>query len=148
MPQIAQERIHAGSRGASISRTQSLRAILGRLNENVPFHNRVDLSSFVNWKGNTTSPIHRWLRYREAYSPNLITKLSFGDRILDPFCGCGSILLGAAERGYTSVGIDINPLAVFATQVKLSPLSRSQFQDLLASSFAVAHVSAPHGPPS
>jgi len=66
------------------------------------------------------------LRYREAYSPHLITKLNLGDKILDPFCGCGSILIGAAERGYTSAGIDINPLAVFASRVKLTPLSRQQ----------------------
>lgn len=80
----------------------------------------------MNWKGNAAAPIHRWLRYREAYSPNLITKLALGENILDPFCGCGSILIGAAERGYTSAGIDINPLAVFATKVKLTPLSRLQ----------------------
>ena len=80
----------------------------------------------MNWKGNAEAPIHRWLRYREAYSPNLITKLGLGDRILDPFCGCGSILIGAAERGFKSTGIDINPMAVFATKVKLTPLSRSQ----------------------
>ena len=92
----------------------------------MPLRDRSDLSSFVNWKGNSESPIHRWLRYREAYSPNLITKLGLGDNILDPFCGCGSILIGAAENGNTSAGIDINPLAIFAAKVKLTPLSRTQ----------------------
>ncbi len=92
----------------------------------MPFRHRSDLSSFVNWKGNAESPIHRWLRYREAYSPNLITKLGLGDNILDPFCGCGSILIGAAQNGTTSAGIDVNPLAIFAAKVKLTPLSCTQ----------------------
>jgi len=107
-------------------RARELATILRQINETVPSRERSDLASFVNWKGNAASPIHRWLRYREAYSPHLITKLALGDKILDPFCGCGSILIGAAERGYTSAGIDINPLAVFAARVKLTPLSRSQ----------------------
>jgi len=108
------------------ARCRDLAAVLGEINQTVDFRQRSDLASFVNWKGNAAAPIHRWLRYREAYSPHLITKLALGDNILDPFCGCGSILIGAAERGFTSAGIDINPLAVFATRVKLTPLSRAQ----------------------
>jgi site-specific DNA-methyltransferase (adenine-specific) len=107
---------------------RELEALLRNINESVPFKERSDLASFVNWKGNAESPIHRWLRYREAYSPHLITKLGLGNSILDPFCGCGSILIGAAENGNTSAGIDINPLAIFAAKVKLTPLSRTQLQ--------------------
>src|SRR5262249_4103820 len=65
-------------------------------------------------------------------------------RILDPFCGCGSILLGAAQCGFTSVGIDINPLAVFAAKVKLTPLAKPQlgrvraFADALTSQLSKA----------
>src|SRR5947207_10733660 len=81
------------------ARARDLAAILRQLNGTVPFQERSDLASFVNWKGNAAAPIHRWLRYREAYSPHLITKLALGDKILDPFCGCGSILIGCAERG-------------------------------------------------
>src|SRR5581483_9928646 len=40
----------------------------------------------------------------------------------DPFCGSGSILVGAAEQGRAATGIDVNPLAVFVARVKLSPL--------------------------
>ena len=107
-------------------RGRELASILQHINDTVNFRQRSDLASFVNWRGNAVAPIHRWLRYREAYSPHLITKLSLGNKILDPFCGCGSILIGAAERGLTASGIDINPLAVFATKVKLTPLSRAQ----------------------
>lgn len=108
------------------ARHKALEKLLRDINDTVPMRDRADLSPFVNWKGNADSPIHRWLRYREAYSPNLIAKLDLGESILDPFCGCGSILIGAAERGKASVGIDINPLAIFAAKVKLTPLSRKQ----------------------
>jgi site-specific DNA-methyltransferase (adenine-specific) len=106
----------------------SLARILGRINGSVSSQQRPDLSSFVNWKGNAEAPIHRWLRYREAYSPNLIGKLGLGHHILDPFCGCGSILIGAAQNGNQSVGIDVNPMAIFATKVKLTPLSPAQLR--------------------
>jgi site-specific DNA-methyltransferase (adenine-specific) len=112
------------------TQNQTLAALLRGIHASVPLRSRPDLAPFVNWKGNATAPIHRWLRYREAYSPHLIEKLSLRDRILDPFCGCGSILIGAAQYGYTSAGIDISPLAVFAARVKLTPLSRVQLRSI------------------
>lgn len=116
----------ASQRKSDSFRHRMLSALLREINGTVPLRDRSDLSSFVNWKGNAESPIHRWMRYREAYSPTLITKLGLDDNILDPFCGCGSILIGAAENGNSSTGIDINPLAIFAAKVKLTPLSRAQ----------------------
>src|SRR4051812_47931794 len=110
--------------------SNGLAKALRLMDDSVRVHNRSDLAAFVNWQGNAVAPIHRWMRYREAYSPNLITKLSLGDRILDPFCGCGSILIGAAQSGFISTGIDVNPLAVFATKVKLTPLSRTQLSSI------------------
>lgn len=84
---------------------------------------RPDLAGLVNWGGGATQPIHRWFRYREGFSPGLITELGLGRRILDPFCGSGSVMVGAAQQGRTAVGIDVNPLAAFVSRVKLSPLN-------------------------
>ncbi|MEW6473587.1 MAG: SAM-dependent methyltransferase [Actinomycetota bacterium] len=84
---------------------------------------RPDLAGLVHWGGGATQPIHRWFRYREGFSPALISELGLGRRILDPFCGSGSIMVGAAQQGRTAVGIDVNPLAAFVSRVKLSPLS-------------------------
>ena len=69
---------------AARNRRNPLEVLLRRINNTVPFYDRPDLSSFVNWKGNAEAPIHRWLRYREAYSPHLITKLALGKRVLGP----------------------------------------------------------------
>ena len=84
---------------------------------------RPDLAALVHWAGAATQPIHRWFRYREGFSPALISELRLGHRILDPFCGSGSIMVGAAQQGRASVGIDVNPLAAFVSRVKLSPLA-------------------------
>lgn len=105
---------------------KSLGSALSYLSEKYTFVQRPDLAPFVNWGSNSSSPIHRWLRYREAYSPELIGALNLGKRILDPFCGCGSILVGSAQQRRQSLGLDINPLAEFAARVKLSPLSKTQ----------------------
>lgn len=84
---------------------------------------RSELAALVNWREGRTLPIHRWLRYREGFSPGLIAALQLGQHILDPFCGSGSIMLGAAQMSRSAVGIDVNPLAAFASRVKLSPLT-------------------------
>jgi len=94
------------------------------------------LSGLVHWRGNQELPIHRWYKYREGYSPALIDALNLGNRILDPFAGSGSIMVGAAELGLQSTGIDVNPLATFITSVKLSPLTQQQLNE--ASNFARA----------
>lgn len=87
------------------------------------------LSAMVHWRGNQELPLHRWYKYREGYSPALIDALSLGNRILDPFAGSGSIMVGAAELGLHSTGIDVNPLATFVTSVKLSPLTQQQLDE-------------------
>jgi site-specific DNA-methyltransferase (adenine-specific) len=112
-----------------VSREHHLKLIndvLTRVTESIPLTRRPDLSPYVNWGAAHTIPIHRWFRYREAFSPHLITQLELGHRLLDPFCGCGSIMVGAAQLGREAVGLDVNPLAVFVAKVKLTPLSDVQ----------------------
>lgn len=120
MAQVAPERKHR----------RSLKSVLSDLHSKVALEQRPELSRLVNWSGAFDIPIHRWLRYREAYSPSLITQLGLGQRILDPFCGCGSIMVGSAQLGRQSFGIDVNPLAIFAANVKLTPLSSEQITKL------------------
>lgn len=118
--------VGTGSPKQNVSRQRGLSAILRDLSRQYRFVDRSDLAPFVHWGDAATKPIHRWLKYREAYSPELIEKLSLGQRILDPFCGCGSIMVGAAKLSRRSFGLDVNPLATFAAQVKVRPLSSRQ----------------------
>jgi len=109
---------------------RALEQILTSLNALYPIEQRHSLGKFVHWRGNAVEPMHRWFRYREAYSPELIDKLDLGKRILDPFSGCGSIPLGAATRGRKALGIDLNPIAAFSSKVKLLPLTIKQLNDV------------------
>jgi len=48
-----------------------------------------------------------------------------GDLILDPFCGSGTLLVEASVLGRNSVGIDVDPLSVFVTKVKVHSLRKA-----------------------
>src|SRR5689334_10036366 len=100
--------------------------ILERVEDDLLAPARPDLAPLVHWGGAAAQPIHRWFRYREGFSPALIARLELGKRILDPFCGSGSIMVGAAQQGRAAVGIDVNPLALFVSRVKLTPLNAAE----------------------
>jgi hypothetical protein len=114
------------TRSSTATRASEAARVAASLHDGVPRTDRPQWTPLVNWRGANEVPLHRWFRYREGYSPALTDALSLGQRVLDPFCGSGSIMVGAAQTGRSSVGIDVNPLATFVARVKLSPLSRSQ----------------------
>jgi SAM-dependent methyltransferase len=45
-----------------------------------------------------------------------------GDLVVDPFCGCGTVLLEAWSLGRRGFGLDLNPYAIAVAKAKLSPL--------------------------
>ena len=71
-------------------------------------------------------PIHEWYRFVLSFPPHLVR--SYLDRfqvdhrnfVLDPFCGTGTTLVECKKLGIPSVGIEANPVAHLATQVKTS----------------------------
>lgn len=113
-----------------ITQAPPLASTLSSFDGMYSFQECPQFASLVNWSATRNSPVHRWIRYREAYSPDLIDALDLGKTILDPFCGCGSMLVGAAARGRSATGIDINPLAIFTSKVKSTPLSTSQISEV------------------
>src|SRR5438105_7637105 len=68
--------------------------------------------------------VHDWYRFVLSFPPHLVRDylLRFGmsadHRVLDPFCGTGTTLVECKKLGVPSVGIEANPLAHFASQVK------------------------------
>lgn len=101
-----------------------LKALVDRLAEEFPVEEDDSYKPLVNFKQNRTLPIHSWFDYKQGYSPELIQKLvedlrvSRGGLILDPFNGVGTTLLAADSLGIRSVGFDVNPVAVLASEVK------------------------------
>lgn len=67
---------------------------------------------------------HDWYRFVLAFPDHLVVEICerFGitdkDTILDPFCGTGTTLVECKKLGIHSVGIEANPVCVFASQVK------------------------------
>lgn len=69
--------------------------------------------------------VHRWYRFVLSFPPHLVRDYlqRFGttrsQQVLDPFCGTGTVLVECKKLGIASVGVEANPLAHFASQVKV-----------------------------
>lgn len=70
--------------------------------------------------------VHDWYRFVLSFPAHLVRdyigkfKLGYGNTVLDPFCGTGTTLVECKKHGISSLGIERNPLAHFASAVKLS----------------------------
>ena len=69
--------------------------------------------------------VHDWYRFVLSFPPHLVRhyleRLNVGpsDTVLDPFCGTGTTLVECKKLGIASVGIESNPMAAFASAVKV-----------------------------
>ncbi len=71
---------------------------------------------------------HYLFRYPAKFHPPVARKLveefsDQGELILDPFCGSGTLLVEAVQSGRNSIGLDIDPVATFASRVKTLHIS-------------------------
>lgn len=68
--------------------------------------------------------VHDWYRFVLSFPPHLVGEYldrfqaGSSSRVLDPFCGTGTVLVEAKKRGFGSVGVEANPMAKFASAVK------------------------------
>lgn len=69
--------------------------------------------------------IHDWYRFVLSFPPHLVHKyleqfeLNSSHTVLDPFCGTGTVLVECKKFGIASVGLEANPVAHFASTVKV-----------------------------
>jgi len=87
--------------------------------------NEVDFfNQLVNFSKNKDVPYHGWFKYREGFSYTLIRELlkrcelREEEYVLDPFCGCGTTVVEATLNGLSGIGIDVNPVSAFISEVK------------------------------
>jgi DNA modification methylase len=70
-------------------------------------------------------PFHDWYRFVLSFPPHLVRKyiqdfrLSHEHTILDPFCGTGTTLIESKINRIPAVGLEANPVAHFASSVKV-----------------------------
>lgn len=68
---------------------------------------------------------HEWYRFVLSFPPHLVRDylerfdVSGKHYLLDPFCGTGTALVEARKLGIPSIGVEANPMAHFASQVKV-----------------------------
>jgi len=79
---------------------------------------------------------HGYHRYPAKFIPQLVRQLIeeysvSGNRICDPFGGCGTTLVEAKLANRASFGFDINPVAVLITRAKITAIC----PDILSKSF-------------
>jgi DNA modification methylase len=82
-------------------------------------------SAFVPFTVNSIYPVHRWYRFKEGYSKDLVHLIlgSLGikaERCLDPFGGSGTTALACQEVGIICQSIEVNPFLHHVAKVKLN----------------------------
>lgn len=93
--------------------------VLHRLSKGIPLENDPSLAQLVR-PSDGFEPVQRWFTYREGYTVELCRRYfsPTDDLVIDPFCGFGTTLVAAKAVGLQSIGLDVNPLAVFVSRVK------------------------------
>ena len=104
-----------------------------RIERRLPFESRFEYSGLVIPLQNNSLPGHRWFRFKEGFSADLLDTVIAGlwphkrkhFNLLDPFCGVGTALLASQElhaKGYrvSAVGIERNPFLHFVATTKVS----------------------------
>ena len=70
--------------------------------------------------------VHDWYRFVLSFPPHLVRdylhRFGLGPQhtVLDPFCGTGTTLVECKKLGLASVGVESNPMAHFASAVKVN----------------------------
>lgn len=86
---------------------------------------RRDANSEANKLYPEDRSVHEWYRFVLSFPPHLVRtyleRFEVGpfQRVLDPFCGTGTVLVECKKHGIPSVGIEANPMAHFASRVKV-----------------------------
>jgi DNA modification methylase len=81
---------------------------------------------------------HGYHRYPAKFIPQIVSRLAEkytkeGDLVIDPFGGCGTTLVESKVMGRPSIGVDINPVAVLITKVKITPIDPKKIEKALSS---------------
>ncbi len=78
--------------------------------------------SLVSFQANKAEVGHRWCKYREGFSAELIRYIieqtGLTGPVLDPFAGSGTTLFVAAELGLDAVGIELLPCSAEIIRVR------------------------------
>ena len=87
----------------------------------------LDKKQRIQFTPNFSEQVHRWAAYIQGFSAEFVQstidqyqKQYKNLSILDPFAGCGTVLVQSKFSGYPSFGTELNPLLTFISNVKLN----------------------------
>ena len=101
------------------------------------FEYRLDLRHHVTPRLLKEESVHRWFWFPHSFSPQLVDEilqvypLPAEGHILDPFVGAGTTVLRAAQLGYAAAGVDLSPLSLFVSQVKVTKWKKDALKKYL-----------------
>lgn len=93
---------------------------------------RPELEKLVTFQLNVKVPRYGWFYYKQGFAYRLVEyyldefKLDSENTVLDPFCGVGTSSLVAKNRAMNSYGLDILPVNVLWSRVKLRDYNYSK----------------------
>jgi len=102
---------------------------------------RLELGRMMTFELSKEKPVHGWFWYKEGYAPELVewairAELEKRGRnpetVLDPFCGVGTTLLCAKDKGIESAGVDASSLAAFVSRTKTDDYEKGDIESALA----------------
>ena len=111
---VPEERVVSPNGGSTACRKRLDQRFSGRLSINPDFTRRT-----VSYQGNKDVPGFRWMKYKEGFSRELVSRLIHHhnpEAVLDPFAGIATAPLVAAGCGKYAMGIEVMPVGVVAAQ--------------------------------
>jgi hypothetical protein len=90
----------------------------------ISFRESPEFKNLVNFDSNLDKPYHRWYRFKEGFSSELVKRfidemnVTSSDHLIDCFSGCGTSVLTCEQNEINSTGIEINPFLKFLSDVK------------------------------
>ena len=93
----------------------------------------------------TRNHVHGFHTYPARMHPVTASRLveafcPLGGRILDPFCGSGTVLVEAMIQGRTAFGVDLNPLAVLLSSCKTKNRDPEHLSEMVAEAAQCAAI--------
>ena len=86
-----------------------------------------------NQSKRSTYYTHGFHPYPAKFTPQIVNKYfnlycKPGFKVLDPFCGSGTVLVEGVLNGLDSVGIDLNPIAYIISRAKTNHYSSEELK--------------------
>jgi tRNA1(Val) A37 N6-methylase TrmN6 len=99
--------------------------------------NRENLRQLVTFNHNKSAPIHRWYKYTQGYSGELVKRLLHelgagpSTFVYDPFVGSGATTLTCRQLGIDSFGAEISPFIAWVARQKIYPWNARELQQTI-----------------